>query len=79
MDATVFAFIVIALALGGLIGWLIGGRAASSSKEVVENLRLQLNEVIRERDETEAQQAILRLFKRRKRSGIETTKSSLPS
>ena len=51
MDAGVIAFIVIALALGGLIGWLVGTRAAAASKEVTENLRLQLDAVTRERDD----------------------------
>ena len=51
MDAGVVAFIVIALALGGVIGWLIGARAAAAGKQVTENLRLQLDAVTRERDE----------------------------
>ena len=51
MDAGVIAFIVIALALGSLIGWLVGTRAAAASKEVTENLRLQLDSVTRERDD----------------------------
>jgi DNA recombination protein RmuC len=50
MDATVFAFIFLALAVGGLIGWLIGGREGAGAKQTVENLRLQLNEVVKERD-----------------------------
>ena len=45
------ALMLVALALGGLIGWLFGSRSTSSSKDVVENLRFQLNEVIKERDE----------------------------
>jgi len=51
MNAGVIAFIVIALALGGLIGWLVGTRAAAASKEVTENLRLQLDAVTKERDD----------------------------
>ena len=51
MDAGVVAFIVIALALGGVIGWLVGARAAAAGKQVTENLRLQLDAVTRERDE----------------------------
>jgi DNA recombination protein RmuC len=50
MDATVIAVVFIALALGGIIGWLIGSRAAAAGKQVTENLRLQLDEVVRERD-----------------------------
>ena len=51
MDAGVIAFIVIALALGGLIGWLAGTRSGAASKEVTENLRLQLDAVTKERDD----------------------------
>ena len=51
MDAAGIAFIVIALAVGGLIGWLIGSRASAAAKQTVDNLRLQLNEVVKERDE----------------------------
>jgi DNA recombination protein RmuC len=39
-----------ALVIGAVIGWLIGGRAAASSKEVIANLRLQLDAVVEERD-----------------------------
>ncbi|HVM22263.1 MAG TPA: DNA recombination protein RmuC [Sphingomicrobium sp.] len=50
MDATVLLFIVIALALGALLGWLFGSRDAAGAKQTVENLRLQLDEVVKERD-----------------------------
>jgi DNA recombination protein RmuC len=50
MDATVIAVVLIALGIGGLIGWLVGSRAAAGAKQTVENLRLQLDEVVRERD-----------------------------
>src|SRR5436305_12411372 len=50
MNAAVIAFVLIALAIGGLIGWLIGGRAAAASKHVTESMRLQLDEVVKERD-----------------------------
>src|SRR5687767_11810249 len=50
MDAATIVFILVALALGALIGWLIGSRASASSKEVIDNLRLQLDEVVKERD-----------------------------
>jgi DNA recombination protein RmuC len=50
MDAAVIVFVLIALAVGGLIGWLIGGRAAAASKHVTESMRLQLDEVVKERD-----------------------------
>ena len=41
---------VIALAIGGLIGWLWASREAAGAKQTVENLRLQLDEVVKERD-----------------------------
>ena len=50
MDEAVIATVILALAMGGLIGWLVGSRAGAASKQVTENLRLQLNEVIKERD-----------------------------
>src|SRR5437879_1912739 len=54
MDAAVLGFIFVALAIGGLIGWLIGSRAAAASKQVTENLRLQLDSVVKERDANRA-------------------------
>jgi DNA recombination protein RmuC len=50
MDAAVIAVVFIAFAVGGLIGWLLGSRAAAASKQVIESLRLQLDEVVKERD-----------------------------
>ena len=50
MDTAVIMFVVVALALGGLVGWLVGSRAAAGAKQTVENLRLQLDEVVKERD-----------------------------
>src|ERR1700712_1803894 len=50
MNAAAIAFLFIALAIGGLIGWLIGSRATAASKQVIESLRLQLDEVVKERD-----------------------------
>ena len=50
MDATVIAFVFVALGVGALIGWLIGGRDGAGARQTVENLRLQLDEVVRERD-----------------------------
>jgi DNA recombination protein RmuC len=43
-------FVVIALGLGVLIGWLLGTRQAAGARQTVENLRLQLADVSRERD-----------------------------
>jgi DNA recombination protein RmuC len=50
MDAAVLGFLIVALAIGGVIGWLVGSRAAVASKQVIESLRLQLDEVVKERD-----------------------------
>jgi DNA recombination protein RmuC len=50
MDSAVIAFIIIALAAGGLIGWLWASRESAGAKQTVENLRLQLDEVVKERD-----------------------------
>jgi DNA recombination protein RmuC len=50
MNAAVFGFVVLALLVGAVIGWLIGSRAAAAAKQTVDTLRLQLNEVVRERD-----------------------------
>ena len=50
MDATVIAFVVIALIVGALLGWLFGSRDGAAAKQTVENLRLQLDEVVKERD-----------------------------
>lgn len=50
MNAAVIAFIPVALILGAAIGWLWASREAASARQSVENLRLQLDEVARERD-----------------------------
>jgi len=50
MGSAGVAFILLALALGGIIGWLVGGRSAAAAKQVTENLRLQLDAVVKERD-----------------------------
>ena len=50
MDATVLAFVVVALIVGGALGWLWASREAAGARQTVENLRLQLDEVVRERD-----------------------------
>src|SRR3954452_22340338 len=50
MDSAVIAFCVVALGVGVLIGWLVGSRNGAGAKQTVENLRLQLDEVVTERD-----------------------------
>lgn len=51
MDATALLFVVVALGVGALIGWLLGSRDGASAKQTVESLRLQLDEVVKERDD----------------------------
>lgn len=41
---------LVALAIGAVIGWLLGARTAAASKPVIDSLRLQLDEVVKERD-----------------------------
>src|SRR5215204_2218083 len=50
MDAGLMMVAAIALALGALIGWLFAGRETAGAKQTVDNLRMQLDEVVRERD-----------------------------
>ncbi len=50
MDATAIVFVMAALALGVLIGWLLGSRGAASGQGVADSLRLQLDGVRDERD-----------------------------
>ena len=50
MTATVLLVSILALCVGALIGWLIGSRAAAAAKQTVDNLRLQLDSVVKERD-----------------------------
>jgi DNA recombination protein RmuC len=47
MDAAVLGFIVLALLVGGAVGWLA---ASATGKAVTQSLRLQLDEVAKERD-----------------------------
>jgi DNA recombination protein RmuC len=50
MDATLIAFILLGIAVGTLIGWLIGSRQGAGARQTIETLRLQLDEVVKERD-----------------------------
>ena len=54
MNATALLFVVVALGLGALLGWLFGSRTAAGAKQTVETLRLQLDEVVKERDSSRA-------------------------
>jgi DNA recombination protein RmuC len=50
MDATLVAFVLVALAVGTALGWLWASREAARSKQTADNLRNQLDDVIKERD-----------------------------
>ena len=50
MDWTVVVFVLLALAAGALVGWLYASRESAGARQTVENLRLQLDEVVKERD-----------------------------
>jgi len=50
MDAITITVGLIALLLGGLIGWLFANREAAGAKQTVASLRSQLDEVVKERD-----------------------------
>jgi DNA recombination protein RmuC len=50
MDATAVALVVVALLIGAALGWLWASRETAGAKQTVENLRLQLDEVVKERD-----------------------------
>jgi DNA recombination protein RmuC len=50
MNATVIIVALGGLFLGAVIGWLFGSRDGAGARQTVENLRLQLDEVVKERD-----------------------------
>ena len=50
MDAGLIVVALIALAVGGLIGWLLGSRTQAEGKATAESLRMQLDGVVAERD-----------------------------
>ncbi|HEV2594022.1 MAG TPA: DNA recombination protein RmuC [Sphingomicrobium sp.] len=54
MNATVLLFVLVALCVGALVGWLIGSRAAAGARQTEGNLRLQLDEAVKERDSNRA-------------------------
>ena len=56
MDAGLVVVIaILAAAVGGLIGWLLGARSQAEGKAVAESLRMQLDGVVKERDEARGQ------------------------
>ena len=50
MNAAVLGIVLLALLVGAIVGWLISSRAAAGAKQTVDTLRLQLDEVVKERD-----------------------------
>ena len=50
MDAAAIVFVLIALIVGAALGWLWASRESAGARQTVENLRLQLDEVVKERD-----------------------------
>ncbi len=55
MDAGLIVVALIALAVGGLIGWLFGARGQVEGKATAQSLRMQLDGVVKERDEARDQ------------------------
>jgi DNA recombination protein RmuC len=55
MDASLIIVAIVALALGALIGWLFAGRETAGAKQTIDNLRMQLDGVAKERDEARDQ------------------------
>ncbi len=50
MDQSSIILFVLAIAMGGLVGWLLGSRKSAAGEGVAESLRLQLDGVREERD-----------------------------
>ena len=50
MDAAVLGFLIVALAIGALVGWLLGSRQGAGARQTIDSLRLQLDGVVKERD-----------------------------
>jgi DNA recombination protein RmuC len=50
MSPAAVLFVLIALVLGGIIGWLVGARSAAAAKQAGDGLRAQLADAVRERD-----------------------------
>ena len=62
------AFIVLGLLVGGVIGWLWASRENAAAKQTVEALRLQLDEVVTERDANRSAANELARFEEREKS-----------
>src|SRR3982751_3051958 len=80
MNATVLGFLFVALAIGAVIGWLVGSRAAAGANQTVDTLRLQLDEVVKERDanrDTATKLAALEASQLEREKGFEARISEL--
>ena len=55
MDASLVMVAIAALALGALVGWLLGSRGGEQGRATAESLRLQLDGVVAERDRAQAE------------------------
>ena len=56
MDVGVVALVLVALAVGAIIGWLVGSRHGAGAKQAVDALRLQLEGAHQDRDRLTAEQ-----------------------
>src|ERR1043166_3829709 len=50
MNAAVLGVVIIALLVGALVGWVARSPGAAGARQTVDNLRLQLDAVVKERD-----------------------------
>ena len=55
MESSLIIVAIVALVIGGLIGWLLGSRGGEQGRAAAESLRMQLDSVVGERDEARNQ------------------------
>ena len=72
MDSIFILFVAAALALGTLLGWLLGSRTSAAGQGVAESLRLQLDAV---RDERDAHASALETLRSESAHSIDTLRS----
>lgn len=51
MNLALLAFVCLALIVGALIGWLAGSRHSAGARQAIDDLRLQLDRLVEERDQ----------------------------
>jgi len=76
----IVAFILLGLIIGAVIGWLWAGRETAGAKQTVETLRLQLDEVVKERDANRGasnELAVLRATQDEREKGFQQQLTSL--